>query len=463
MNVIEIVSDTLRRDYLGCYGNDWVHTENLDDFATSSLVFDKAYIASFPTIPHRRDLFTGRYSFVYSKWLSRGPVPNLPREEIILSELLRQTGYATMLIADTYHMIRDIHGFDRGFDGWWWIRGQEHDRFMTSPSGQPEERRKAVGTQYLRNVSLRRFESDYFVAQTMTSASKWLELNYDKHDKFLLHVDTFDPHEPWDPPKWYVDMYDPDWKGSDIIGGAYVEGKPDRQLAGSLSKDELDHLRALYAGEVTLVDRWVGMLLEKIEDLGLFEDTAVIFTTDHGTYHGEHGYIRKCPHLYEEVAHIPLMIRIPDSADGQRGRCNSLVQPPDLMPTILELAGAPRPPTVQGRSLVPLLKGESLEERDVVVSSASLIEKNVVHSNLDALRITATSKDWALIWPRSDAPPIDDLGVSTQPELYYLPADPKQVYNIYKEEEEVARNLHAKMIQFLKVNGTNTEILDHWR
>jgi len=344
MNIIQIVSDTFRRDYLGCYGNEWIHTENLDALAKESVVFDKAYVASFPTIPHRTDIFTGKYTFIRSGW------EPLPRNEIILSQILRQGGYVTMLIVDTYHMIRDMHYFDRGFDGWWWIRGQENDRYMTHPPSAPAERQRAVGTQYLKNVSLRRFESDYFVAQTMESAVKWLELNYDQHEKFFLHIDTFDPHEPWDPPKWYTDMYDPDWEGGDVMGGAYIPGSSFKRLASNLTPREIKHLRALYAGEVTLVDRWIGRLLQKIEDLGLYENTAVIFTTDHGTYHGEHGYLGKRPHLYEETIHIPLMVRMPDSEGVEPKRCESLVQPPDLTSTILDLAGLKIPEIMEAAS-----------------------------------------------------------------------------------------------------------------
>jgi len=92
MNIIQIVSDTFRRDYLGCYGNDWIHTENLDALADESVVFDKAYVASFPTIPHRTDIFTGKYTFTRAGWQP------LPKDEAILAQLLRQSGYTTMLI-----------------------------------------------------------------------------------------------------------------------------------------------------------------------------------------------------------------------------------------------------------------------------------------------------------------------------------------------------------------------------
>ncbi len=449
MNIIQIVSDTFRRDHLGCYGNKWIHTEHIDKFAEKSIVFDRAYIASFPTIPHRRDIFTGRYTFTYSLWSP------LPRDEVILSQLLRQAGYTTMLIVDTYHMIRDAHYFDRGFDGWWWIRGQENDRYMTHPSQASSKRREIIGEQYLKNISLRRFESDYFVAQTMSAAIEWLELNYDQHEKFFLHIDTFDPHEPWDPPKWYLKMYAPEWEGSEVPGMAYVPGVKPR-VAKELNEDDLRHLRALYAGEVTLVDRWIGRLLQKIEDLGLLENTAVIFTTDHGTYLGEHGYIGKRVHLYEEVTHIPLIIRLPDSEGAPHGRCDTLVQSPDLMPTILELAGVKPPQTVQARSLLPLIRGEEDGEREIVVSSAGLVGEK------PPPWITVTSKEWALLAAGAERPQRDELGREIKSELYNLTEDPKQTRNLYNEGKEIAEDLRSKMILFLKSVGTEDKIIRNW-
>ena len=453
MNIIQIVSDTFRREHLGCYGNPWIHTENLDAFAEKSVVFDRAYIASYPTLPNRHDLFTGRYTFIDSGW---GP---LPRDEIILSQILRQSEYTTMLIVDTYHMIRDEQYYDRGFDGWWWIRGQEEDRYMTNPTRESEDRRRAMGTRYLQNVSLRKFESDYFVAQTMTAAVRWLELNYDQHEKFFLHIDTFDPHEPWDPPKWYADMYDPDWKGGGVMGGAYVPGVK-RPVASDLTCDELNHIKALYAGEVTLVDRWIGMFLQKIEDLGLYENTAVIFTTDHGTYLGEHGYIGKKPRLYEEVTHIPLIIRLPNSEGCVNKRCQALVQPPDLMPTILELAGIQLPETVQGKSLLPLMREEVDQKREISVSSSGLVKPRPV---VDQPWITVTSEEWAFLAVRDDSPLVDELGRKVEPELYHLPTDPQQTNNLYNKEKDIAQELQSNMIQFLKSLGAREEILLNWR
>ena len=471
MNAILIVSDTFRYDHLGCYGNEWINTPNLDKFAEKSTVFDRAYAASFPTVPHRHDVYTGKYTFTYSDWAP------LPKNEIVLPQLLQQAGCVTQLIVDTPHMVKDGFNYDRGFDGWLWIRGQENDRYMTAPTEvklpcQPGKlRRKGITTtQYLRNVSNRQSERDYFVAQTMTAAAKWLELNHDQHKSFFLHVDTFDPHEPWDPPRWYVDMYDSGYEGKEVIYPVYGP-------CNYLTAEELKHCRALYAGEVTLVDRWVGMLLKKITDLGLLDDTSVIFTSDHGFYHGEHGLIGKsviapmvggsCP-LYEEVAHVPLVGYLPDADGGEH--CQALVQPPDLTATILELMGAKKQDSMQGKSLLPLLRGEEVAWRDFAVTSPSII-----HGPVSGQRITVTTKEWVLIYSgqvdealadnpgrRMNFGRLEKLAGNVENELYSLAGDPKQQKNVFDEERDVAERLHSKLVEFLRGAGTREELLRYW-
>jgi len=470
MNIIQIVSDTFRRDNLGCYGNKDIHTEYLDRFAKQSMVFNKAYVASWPTIPNRRDLFTGRHSYINSWWWFYGEEPNLPNDEIILSESLNNVGYTTMLIADTYHLMRDRHGFDKGFNGWIWTRGHEADRYMTHPSAPNMDRPAGfLGEGYLKNTSLRRFENEYFVAKTVQESEKWLELNYNKHENFFLHIDTFDPHEPWDPPKWYLDMYAPDWNGGVVSGIAYSSERT--TIAENLSEEELRVLRAHYAGQVTLVDRWLGKLLQKVEDLGLYEDTMVVFTSDHGTYIGEHNSIGKTPVLYEEIAHIPLIVRVPDSMGGKRGVSNALVQPPDLMPTYLDLAGAEIPDTVQGKSLLPIIRGKQEQVREAAISSGSLELTNFITITDGELSLIATRKDF-----------VDDhdkmtvsfdfvqkglykakIVVPNEDELYNLSLDPQQKNNLLPEHAERGNELRLKMIEILKSLGAEEEILTKWK
>ncbi len=456
MNLIIIVSDTLRRDHLGFHGNQWISTPHLDRFAERCIVFDRAYIGSFPTIPHRTDLMTGRYCFTYTDWAP------LARDIPVLSQALRQAGYLTYMIVDTPHMVRDGFYFDRGFSGWQWIRGQENDRYLTSPAQvampcAPEKLRATTVTvtQYLRNTSLRQHEDDYFAPMTMRTAEHWLEHNY-RQQPFFLYVDTFDPHEPWDPPRYYTDMYDPGYEGEEVTYPVYGP-------SAYLTPAELKHVRALYAGEVTMVDRAVGRLLQKIEDLGLLADTAIVFTTDHGFYLGEHNLVGKVVMLYQEVCHIPLMVHLPGGAGARRSA--ALVQPADIMPTLLELGRADDPATMHGRSLVPLLRGDDTPLRPVAVSSWAIIHEPKERAPLAAdpydwfkqaaglTPSTVNDGEWALICGARDV----------TPELYHLPSDPAQQRNVFADHKHHARRLHSAYIEFLESVGTNQVFVDRRR
>ena len=145
-------------------------------------------------------------------------------------------------------------------------------------------------------------------------------------------MDTFDPHEPWDPPRYYVDRYDPGYQGEEVIYPRYDFWRE------FLSEKELQHCRALYAGETTLADRWIGFLLDRIASLDLLKNTAIILIGDHGFYLGEHGYIGKllirgklCQHLplYPEVARIPMLVYFPGCQGGTRVASLSSAGGPD--------------------------------------------------------------------------------------------------------------------------------------
>lgn len=256
MNVILVVSDTLRYDCVSYHRVDpyrWdirnrPRTPHIDRFAERALVFDRAYTGSFPTIPMRTDMITGKLTFPYRGWTP------LPEDEAILAEELTNAGYVSMLICDTPHLVRDGHRFDRGFSAWHWNRGQEGDRAITDdvPVVPPcDAAKQRLPERHLRcHLKWRtvhwQCEEDTFVAKTMRDACRWLERNY-THSNFFLWVDAFDPHEPWDPPLHYVDMYDPGYEGQ-------VVDHPRYDYQSFLRPEELRHCRALYAGEVTLVD-----------------------------------------------------------------------------------------------------------------------------------------------------------------------------------------------------------------
>ncbi|MCM8821576.1 MAG: sulfatase [Candidatus Omnitrophica bacterium] len=468
MNIIIIVSDTLRRDHLGCYGNGWISTPNIDKFSRISLTFENTYIGSFPTVPNRRDLFTGRFTFTYTDWSP------LTAEEVVISEILEKQGYLSMFIADTPHTTAPGYNYQRGFSAWLKIRGQEGDPITTDPVDiklpcAPHKLRNPERVkQMLRNNLLRKSEEDYFCAQTMRQACMWLEKNY--REKFFLYVDTFDPHEPWDPPHYYVDMYDRNYDGEEVIYPVY--GPCDY-----LTKREIKHIRAHYAGEVTLVDRWVGRLFQKIEDLDLLNNTIIVFTTDHGFYHGEHHLMGKSiitekyqglAPLYEEVTQIPLIMYIPKTKSR---KIKGLVQIPDITATILDLVKAKHDVRMDGKSLLPLIE-KNKKIRNFAVSAPSII-----YGSTGGQKVTITTDDgWTLIsglkisetkeyitrivdgQVRIQKP----LSRNLEPELYYLPHDPSQNKNIFSKNKEKAKQIHAKFVEFLKDTKTDEKIVTMW-
>ncbi len=433
MNIIIIVSDTFRKDHLGCYGNSKISTPYLDLFAKRCIQFNNYFAASFPTMPNRADIFTGKFTFTYLGW-----VP-LPQEEVTLAEVLNQAGYTTAAVVDTPFFLRNGYGYDKGFEDFVWIPGQS-----SLPSG-------ILPKQGLRVINERRYEEDYFAPKTMATAEKLLERHY--KDKFFLYVDTWDPHEPWDPPSWYVDLYYNKYEGQ-VVEPCYGDWKE-----CGLKKEDVEIAHACYKGEITMVDRWVGQLLEKIELMGLLNNTILIFTSDHGFFFGEHGYFGKMKRdkmggwyyspLYQEITRIPLLVYVPGLEPKQS---HAFTQPPDLMPTVLEVLGLECPQSVQGHSFFSVLKGEKEDFRDLVITSLPLYnigEKTRVVDNFERnikepFPSTVANREWTLLYSIKDQPS----------ELYNIKDDPDQSENVINHKFEVAKNLHHRFIDFLKKVNT---------
>jgi len=364
MNVIVIVTDSLRQDHLGCYGNPWIQTPHSDALAAESTLFTAAYSEGIATIPTRTSFFTGRYTFPYRGWQRLEP------DDVLLAEVLWDQNYDTALVSDTYHMHKPGMGFGRGFDHVHWIRGQEGgDPYTWDPHAPVDDSRYIfkddgrggiwgdVYQAYLRNTAHWQGEEDTFVAQVVRAGLRWLESRRRK-DRLFLWLDAFDPHEPWNPPQPYLTMYGEDDPGPYLI---YPCPGP---TEGYLSAAEIQQIRNIYAGKVTLADKWVGVFLQGLKDLGLYEDSLIIRTTDHGKPLGEHGLMRQLrPWPYQVVVNFPLMIRHPEGV-GKGRVVHGYVQPPDVAPTILDYLGVEVPATMQGASLLPLVRGERETVRD---------------------------------------------------------------------------------------------------
>lgn len=439
MNFFVICIDTLRYDHLGCNGNDWIHTPNLDAFAREALVFDNAYLGSFPTIPHRTDAFKGRFGRPLHPWLPLG------FDDVTLPAILGRAGWATYLVFDTPHLINGGHGFDYPFHGWHFERGNEVDQHIVDDLDPDlparwaphygERMRRLSAPQYARNNRGRQMEAQWPSPRVFAAAGDFCERNR-RRDRTFLWVDCFDPHEPWDPPDHYVALYDdPDYDRDAPMTGW--------EALDALSPDDLRHLKAHYAGEVSMVDRHVGCFLDRLAASGRDKDTAVIVTCDHGTNLGAHGRVGKGGPIYEQVGHVVLMARIPGVEPGRRA---SIVQPADLMPTVLELAGLPVPETCQGRSFVDVIHGRAASHREVAVSGAAID----VAAAQDAHLVVQDAR-WCLV----------DRPDPARRELYDKGADRAEERNVIQDHPQVAERLHGALLGFLASHDAHPALV-HW-
>lgn len=391
MNVITILCDTLRRDHCGPYHGgrslaevtgdgqpDWVvPTPNLDRLAARGTVFDRAWCGSSPCMPARRDLYTGRHEFLFRGWAPlEDDDPDLPRQVSGPPNLsLSRPGVrVSQLVTDHFHLWEQGSGnYHMGYSGFAFVRGMESDAYRTDPVDfpLPSERYRLQKTErHYRNVALTRRgpdgapdESTWFAAQTFRAAADWLDRNHTRDD-FYLHVDSFPPHEPWDPPERFVKLFDP--RGYDVP--EYFPTAPYAPIADSgLAPDQVRHTQALYAASVVHVDESLGLVLDALDRHDLWRETLVIFTTDHGTYNGGRGRTGKLQtHQFDPVAHIPLIVAHPTAGHGERR--DQLAQLVDLYATTLAAVGAEVPPDRHGLDLLRAIEDPATPTRDYAVA-----------------------------------------------------------------------------------------------
>jgi len=464
VKVIYVIADTLRRDHVSAYGDaPWgkIHTPNLARFASQAAVFEHAYIGSFPTGPNRRDTVLGLTS--QGEALNRWEA--LTKQEVTFPRYLAEKKVVSMLITDTQNTVTRAPYLQRDFTAWAVNRGQEGDECCLDanvPFELPAPLRlirynAERWQQILTNRARRRVETDWFAPGTYSMAMDWLERNYTRED-FFLWVDTFDPHEPWDPPQHYIDRYDPGFKGR------VIEAPPGgfRKKMGVTGR-ELKQMRARYAGEVTMVDAWFGHMLSKLEQLGILDETMIVFTSDHGTPlagPGDFDLMRKPVAIgadgmvasagrrsKQPVTHvplsvnttrIPLIIRMPGMKRARR--INAIAQPWDVTATILEAFGVPVPSNIIGASLLPLIAGKANKHRDVAISGNSQL--------LQATTSRWMYSVWAGLRPAA---------------LYDLRNDPDCRKDVSRKQPAVARRLHGKIVKFMRGQGLDEEYTGAYR
>jgi len=342
MKAIMVMFDSLNRHMLAPYGCDWMHTPNFKRLAEKAVTFDCSYVGSMPCMPARRELHTGRYNFLHRSW---GPLEPLDES---MPEILKRNGVYTHLVSDHYHYWEDGGcTYHTRYSTWQISRGQEGDPWIgqvVDPEIPPDVsgRSGANWRQDWVNRAFMQREQDQPQAKTFAEGLDFIVRNHDQ-DNWFLHIETFDPHEPFFGQQKYKDLYPHEYKGR------HFDWPPYRYVRET--DEEVQHCRYEYAALVSMCDEYLGKVLDLMDRLDLWADTMLIVNTDHGFLLGEHDCWAKCwMPFYEEISHTPLFIWDPRcSRRGERRK--GLVQTIDLPPTLLDFFGVAPVPEMQGRSL----------------------------------------------------------------------------------------------------------------
>jgi choline-sulfatase len=440
-NVLWICTDQQRFDTLGCYGNDVVDTPTLDALASSGACFERAYCQNPVCSPSRGSMLTGRYPRTTGLRQNGQPVPD---SEVFLPRLLAEAGYRTGLagklhvspaggpretqepvrrVRDGYGAVDYSHGpgVDQENDYGRWLAGQGIE-YETTPTPESAHVAETVPTEY---------------HQTTWCADRAVEfIRAAGEEPWLYSLNIFDPHPPFDAPAEYLDRYRD--RLDDLPEPNYVEGeladKPvwqrdkhegtnNRGGPAHVELDREDHLmiRAAYYAMCDLIDDAVGTVLDALDHTGQREDTLVVFTSDHGTMLGDHGLYVKGPYFYEGAVRVPLLVSGPGV---ESRRVEDVVELVDVAPTLLEAAGEPVHPGMQGESLWPHLSGDGVRETD----SAYCEFYNASTQHTDP-------KAYATML-RTDRHKLVAVHDPDQPgELYDLRADPEETENLWADPD----------------------------
>jgi arylsulfatase A-like enzyme len=393
MKTVFILIDSLNRRFLNCYGgSEGTKTPNIDRLAKRSVVFENHWCGSAPCMPARRDILTGRLNFLERPWGGIEPFDH------ILPTLLKEKNVYTHVETD-HQFYNEIGGENYlcHFTSWNMHRGAEHDTINWAPDKSGIRKNTAPGgytgmysDPYEWTKKIYNGEKDRFsTPRTFNAAAQWLEKNHTA-DNFLLWIEGFDPHEPFDVDAEFLAPYgepscpeDPYW--------------PDFLPVHSYTENQIKNFRRRYKGLLTMTDFYIGKILDLLDKYGMWDDTLVVLTTDHGYMLGEHGFVSKniMPD-YNEIYHLPLLI----SAPGIRSRrVKSLTQNIDLFPTFLETFGvspaALRNP-IHGLSLYPLLMDNGIWPREALLYGIFGKSVNIFDGRYTYLRRTVSPNNGPL-------------------------------------------------------------------
>jgi len=383
-NIILISIDALRADHLSCYGYHRNTSPNIDRLASQGVLFKNAFSQATWTLPSHTSIFLSQYVWRHKV---DNPDKRLGNSSTTLAEILRDRNYTTCAFVGG-GLLSSRYGFNQGFE-----------IFDDRTSGK------------------RRFGQ---ISSYMDKLLSWLKSV--RNRKFFLFIHTYDVHGPYNPPASYFDLYTKGYcKGKHLRTSRGI--KLGKLNASEFTPEEIDYIMAVYDGGINYVDAQLGKIFEKLDQLGIDDNTIIIVTSDHGEGFKEHGRLRHGYKSYIELVHVPLIMRGPGIPRNRT--YENFVQHIDIAPTILEILNIPQRKEMQGRSLLPLMNNREIEKDFKTYTWA--------HSSM-SLR----TKKWTYI-----------MNHHRPDELFDRINDPKEQNNVIEKRPLIAQKLREELEDFI--------------
>ncbi len=461
-HILLITADQMRADAMGCAGNAAMLTPQLDRLAREGTLCERAYCVNPVCTPSRAALLTGRYPHCTGAWNIGVAVKE---DEVTLGDHLRPLGYRCVGNGKmhfrpqrtpdlkgwgqdedparrdrprqrdgTYYGFDEVHNTEDNMVGEYldWLRATAPEWGKNPHGNRPDGQTTELGS-----ILPPELHQTHWVGERSVETIR----RHDPARPLFMWTSFVDPHHPWNAPARYVDMY----RGRALPAPPRRAGELDARPAHLRRQEgrgywpgggeehkhtaaEIQNIRRNYYAMVTFIDEEVGRLRAALEARGMWENTLVVFTADHGELLGDHGLLYKGPWLYECLMRVPMILRGPGVPAGRR--CDALMENADVLPTLLDLAGQAVPYGVQGRSLRPVLAGQAATMRDSAICSYNCHDRGI---NLKALR-TARYK-------------LCVFAGETFGELYDLERDPQELENRWADPAYAAvrAELHAQL------------------
>lgn len=470
-NILLITSDQQHFNTLGLFNKD-IKTPNLDRLARKGVVFDRAYCSNPTCTPSRASIITGLYPSQHGAWTLG---TKLSEDIPTIGDIMHKNGMKTALIGkahfqplastdeypslEAYPILQDLEFWKKFNDNEKSWYGFDHCELARNHTDEPhvgqhyalwlEEKgctnwrdyfRKPTGKREHVSMDVWDIPEEYHYDNWIAERSNAMLEKYTKEDKpFFLWSSFFDPHPDYIVPEPFYSMYDPDQLDMDFLVEGELDDKPEFFRLTQEEKDQFEAYRetgyaihgmhphiknhallrkqkAVYYGMITMMDKYIGKILDKVDELGIAENTLIVFTSDHGHFIGQHGLSAKGPFMYEDMIKIPMIVSGKEIPEGTVN--HAMLSLVDLAPTFLDYLGIQIPAYMTGKNQLEVWENKKTMVRDHIICEDHH-EPTTIH-----LKTYVNQRYKITVY----------FG-SKEGELYDLKEDPKELKNLWKLPE----------------------------